>query len=272
METLKLAYKIRRHVINMTHASHSSHIGSALSVADILAVLYGKVLNVFPEDPKNKNRDRLVLSKGHAGAALYAALAETGFFAMEELGHFCKNGSRLSGHVSGMVPGVELSTGSLGHGVCVACGMALAAKMDSRQHHVYAVIGDGECEEGSVWEMALFAVKNRLDNFTVVVDHNKIQAMGTCAEVLGFDKLAEKWRSSGFKTLECDGHNHLELESALTTRKENVPVCIIAHTIKGKGVSFMENNLLWHYRDPQGEYYERAICELEEKYHAQCSD
>lgn len=270
METLELAYRIRRDAIEMVHISHSSHIGSALSVADILAVLYGKVLNVFPDHPQKASRDRLVMSKGHAAVALYAALAEIGFFPVDELKDFCQNGSFLSGHISGQVPGVELSTGSLGHGVCVACGMALAAKLDHRGHHVYAITGDGECEEGAVWEMALFAVKNQLDNFTVVVDHNRIQAMGTCEEVLGFGCLAEKWKSVGFETIECDGHDHAGLECALANRKKNTPVCIIAHTVKGKGVSFMENNLLWHYRDPQEGYYEQAIRELEEKHHEEC--
>ena len=269
MTTKELAYRIRRHSIEMVHASHASHIASALSIADILAVLYGKVMKIFPEDPKNDERDRLILSKGHAGVAIYSALAETGFFPVKELDTYYQNGSKLSGHISHKgVPGAEISTGSLGHGVCVACGMALAAKLDGKQHHVYTIIGDGENEEGSVWEMALFAAKNRLDNFTVIVDHNKIQAMGTCQEVIGLSGLAAKWRDFGFETVECDGHNHEELERAFLLRKPNVPVCVIAHTIKGKGVSFMENNLLWHYRDPQDDAYTNAIRELEEEHHA----
>lgn len=269
MTTRELAYRIRRHSIEMTHASHASHIASALSVADILAVLYGKVMRTFPQDPKNDERDRMVLSKGHAGVAIYSALAETGFFPVQELDTYYQNGSRLSGHISHQgVPGVEVSTGSLGHGVCVACGMALAAKLDGKQHHIYTVIGDGENEEGAVWEMALFAVKCRLDNFTVIVDNNAMQAMGTCEEVIKFSNLAEKWKDFGFETLECDGHDHEALEKALRLRRPNTPVCIVAHTIKGKGVSFMENNLLWHYRDPQGDAFTDAIRELEESRYA----
>jgi len=273
MTTVELAYKIRRHAIEMTHASHASHIGSALSVADIIAVLYGKVMKFFPDDPKNDKRDRLILSKGHSGIAIYSALAEAGFFPIQELNRYYENGSNLSGHVSHKgVPGVELSTGSLGHGVCVACGMALAAKLDKKQHHIYAIMGDGENEEGSVWEMSLFASHNKLDNFTVIVDHNNGQAMGTCQEALGFTNLAAKWRDFGFETVECNGHSHAALEKALLTHISEKPVCVIAHTIKGKGVSFMEDNLLWHYRDPQGEFYERALKELEVGWNAQCSN
>jgi len=269
MTTEELAYRIRRHAIEMTHTAHASHIGSVLSVADIVAVLYGKVMNIFPNDPKNENRDRFVLSKGHAGIAIYSVLAEMGYFPVKELDTYYQNGSKLSGHVSHKgVPGVEFSTGSLGHGVCVACGMALAAKLDKKGHHVYAIIGDGENEEGSVWEMSLFASHHKLDNFTVIVDHNKGQAMGTCEDVIGLNNLAKKWEIFGFEVLECDGHNHAELLKALTTKSTDKPICIIAHTIKGKGISFMENNLLWHYRDPQGEFYEKAIKELEKSRNA----
>lgn len=269
MTTEELAYRIRRHAIEMTHAAHASHIGSVLSVADIVAVLYGNVMKIFPNDPQNDGRDRFVLSKGHAGIAIYSVLAEMGFFPVEELDTYYQNGSKLSGHVSNKgVPGVEFSTGSLGHGVCVACGMALAAKLDKKQHHVYAIIGDGENEEGSVWEMSLFASHHKLDNFTVIVDHNMGQAMGTCEEVIGLNNLAKKWEIFGFKVLECDGHNHNELLQVLTVKSFNKPICIIAHTIKGKGISFMENNLLWHYRDPQGEFYEKAIKELEKSRNA----
>jgi transketolase len=264
VNTQELAKRIRIHSINMTHISRGSHIASALSIADIIAVLYGSIMKIYPDDPNNCNRDRFILSKGHAGAAVYAALAEVGFFSVEELKTHYSNGSRLSGHVSHKnVPGVEVSTGSLGHGVCIGAGMAMAAKIDNKQHHIYVVVGDGECNEGSVWEMALFANHFRLNNFTVIVDHNKMQSLDTCENTLEYINLAEKWRTLGWNVLEVDGHNHNQLINVLLLKSENKPTCIIAHTIKGKGVSFMENNILWHYRDPQGEFYEKALQELE---------
>lgn len=264
LESEKLALKIRRHAIEMTHASHASHIGAILSVADIIAVLYSGVLKIYPDNPKDDRRDRLILSKGHAGVALYAALAERNFFPLELLKTYYQNGSSLSGHVSNKgVPGVEFSTGSLGHGIGVAAGMALAAKLDCKHHRVYAILGDGECEEGEVWEAALFAAHQKLYNLTVIVDCNHMQALGNCQEQAGLEKLAEKWKCFGFDVIECDGHNHREIQNAIEEgEKSGKPVCIIAETIKGKGVSFMEHNILWHYRDPQGYFYEKALCEL----------
>ncbi len=170
MDSRELAQKVRIHAINMTHNAHASHIGSILSIVDILAVLYADVMKIYPQDPQNQKRDRLILSKGHAGVALYATLAEMGYFSVEELRTYYQNGSKLSGHISHKeVNGVEFSTGSLGHGACVAAGMALAGKLDYKRHNVYTILGDGECEEGSIWEMALFASHNHLDNFTVIV-------------------------------------------------------------------------------------------------------
>lgn len=263
MSSEELALKIRKHAIEMTHASHASHIGAILSVTDIVAVLYQDILNIDPKAPKADSRDRLILSKGHAGCAIYAALAEKGFFDKRELDTYYQNGSILSGHVSHKkVPGVEISTGSLGHGIGVAVGMALAAKIDCKTHHVYVILGDGECEEGSVWEAALFAAHHCLDNLTVIVDHNKMQAMGSCKEQMGWQKLESKWKAFGFYTLECDGHNHDDLRKTMVLCNSGQPTCIIAHTVKGKGISFMENNLLWHYRDPQNEFYEKALKEL----------
>lgn len=266
MDSVQLALKIRQNAIEMTHASGASHIGAILSVADIVAVLYADILNVSPEEPRKKDRDRLILSKGHAGVAVYGALAELGFFDKSLLETYYQDGSILSGHISHKgVPGVEVSTGSLGHGIGIAAGMALAAKLDHKKHHIYVILGDGECEEGSVWEAALFCAHHNLNNMTIVVDHNKMQAMGTCEEQLGLNRLALKWKNMGFDTIECDGHDHSELKSALRTSDGRKPMCMIAHTTKGKGISFMENNLLWHYRDPQGEYYEQARKELGEK-------
>lgn len=265
MNSLDLAKKIRRLSVEMTHRTHASHIGSALSVADIVAVLYADIARVFPDDSKNCLRDRIVLSKGHSGMAVYAALAESGFFSMEELMTYYQDGSRLSGHISHKdVPGVEVSTGSLGHGIGMAVGMALAAKLDDKGHRIFVIIGDGENEEGSVWEAAEFAAFHGLDNLTVIVDYNRMQAMGECDKQIYVGNLAEKWRQFGFETLECDGHSHSELKECLSKRGCGFPVCVLAHTIKGKGVSFMENALLWHYRDPQGEWYDQAVKELEE--------
>lgn len=258
----ELARRIRVHVIEMTHASHASHVASALSVADILAVLYGGVMRCDPRRPDLPERDRLVLSKGHAGSAIYAALAERGFFPVEELRRYYTNGSPYSGHVSAAgVPGVEFSTGSLGHGVSVACGIALALRMKGSRARVFAIVGDGECDEGSVWETARLASKLGLSNFTVIVDRNRMQAMGRTPEGVS---LAERWRAFGFDTRECDGHDHEALRCALAPAQEGSerPVCVVARTVKGRGVSFMEDDLLWHYRDPQGEWYERAMSEL----------
>jgi len=249
----------------MAHRSHASHIGSVLSVADIVAVLYSGIANVNPKSPCDELRDRVILSKGHAGMAIYAALAETGFFPLGDLNSYYSNGSALSGHVSHRgVPGVELSTGSLGHGVCVACGMALAGKIDRRDYIVYAIMGDGETEEGSVWEMAQFASYVKLDNLVVIVDHNGMQAMGFCESQVGPLALGEKWRAFGWNVVDvADGNDCQQLVEAFSKRERDVPTVIIANTVKGKGVSFMENQLLWHYRDPQGEFFTTAIKELQ---------
>ena len=267
MTSIELAWLIRRHGIEMTHLSHGSHIASILSVADIVAVLYNDVAKIFPNDPKNPERDRIVLSKGHAGASIYAALAEKGFFPIEELKTHYADGSRLSGHVSHKgVPGVEFSTGSLGHGICVAEGMALAGKIDKKDYHVVVICGDGECDEGSVWECALFANHFGLNNFTVIVDHNKMQSLDYCDNTLALSPFAEKWKSFGWNVYDIDGHNHDELRNAMKSAKNSAvkPSVIIANTVKGKGVSFMENDILWHYRFPhEGEEYDGALADLE---------
>lgn len=265
MTSEQLAKKLRRHVVEMAHYSHESHVASALSICDIVAVLYNDVLKKFPDDVTNNERDRFILSKGHACSAVYAALAETNFFPVRELNSQCQDGSRLSGHITHQnVPGVEVSTGSLGHGCCMAAGMALNGKIKTKSYRVYVIVGDGECDEGSVWEMALFAHQYRLGNLCVIVDSNKMQAMGYCKEVADHIDLADKWRAFGWNVKEVDGHDHAELRSEMGNLKENIPTCIVANTIKGKGISFMEDNLLWHYRDPQGKDYEQAIQELEE--------
>ena len=265
MDSRQLAHNVRLDVLDMIHNSHASHIGSAYSVADILAVLYADILKYKTNDPKWEKRDRLVLSKGHAGSALYATLAEVGFYDKEELKTYDLDGSKFSGHISHKgVDGVEFSTGSLGHGVCVATGMALAGKLDKKPYRVYAIVGDGECNEGSFWETIMFANQYNLSNFTIIIDRNRMQAMGDIEKVIDTGDLAAKIKTFGFNVLSIDGNSHEELLNAFKTQFDNdKPICIVANTIKGKGVSFMENQLLWHYRDPQGEYYESAKKELE---------
>lgn len=267
MDTPKLAKQIRKHVIDMTHRGNSSHVASSLSIADILAVLYGKILKYDAKNPDLPERDRFILSKGHAGAAVYAVLAECGFLSPEILKTHFQDGSILSGHVSHKgVPGVELSTGSLGHGLSVAAGMAYGAKLDNQSHRIFTVMSDGECDEGSNWEAILFAAHHKLDNLIAIVDYNKIQSMGFVEDTISLEPLAQKWQAFNWETIEIDGHNHEELLSVLTQlpAKANKPTCIIAHTIKGKGISFMENKVLWHYRAPQGEDYTAAKKELED--------
>ena len=263
-----LAWLIRRNGLEMTHLSRGSHIGSVLSVAEIIAVLYARVLNVDPKEPKKPDRDRLILSKGHAGSAVYAALAETGFFPVEQLKTHYANGSILSGHVSHKgVPGVEVSTGSLGHGLGVGTGMALGAKMDGAQWRTYVVLGDGECDEGSVWEAALQAAQYKLDRLIAVVDYNHMQSLATVDETLRLEPFEQKWKDFGWNAISVDGHDTDALLKAFEWAKENAgsrkPSVILAHTVKGKGISFMENNILWHYRTPQGEEYDAALKELE---------
>lgn len=265
----QLAWKIRRHAVEMTHLSGGSHIGAIMSVADIMAVLYADVLNYDSENPKWTERDRFILSKGHAGAAVYAALAENGFFDVEELKTHYQNGSRLSGHVSHHLPGIDFSTGSLGHGLSAGIGMAYAAKKDGKKHKVYVVLGDGECDEGSVWEAALFANHFRLNNLVAIVDHNHMQSMDFQENTLEIEDFGSKWRAFGWNVIEINGNNHVELKTAFEQANQNSvkanhkPTVIIANTIKGYGVSFMRNDILWHYRFPHaGWEYDCAVNEL----------
>ena len=266
MNTKELAKRIRIHTLKMANAGGSSHIGSALSIADILAVLYRGILRIDPKNPKAPNRDRFILSKGHAGAAVYAVLAESGFFSLELLKTHNLDGSDLCGHVSHKgIPGVELSTGSLGHGLSVGVGMALGSKMDAHNHRVFVLLSDGECDEGSNWEAILFAAHHHLDNLIAIIDYNKIQSLAPVEETLALEPFSEKWRSFGWEVYEVDGHNHVQITNSLTKLPAKVgkPIVVIAHTIKGKGVSFMENAVLWHYRCPRGEEFEAALKELE---------
>lgn len=266
----QLAWLIRRHGIEMTHLSGGAHIGAVLSVADAVAVLYADVMRYDPVNPKWDERDRFILSKGHAGASIYAALAENGFFPVEELKTHYQNGSRLSGHVSHHMPGIDLSTGSLGHGLSVGAGMSYAMKKDGRiDQRVYVVVGDGECNEGSVWESALYANHFRLNNLVAIVDHNQMQSLDFNENTLELEDFASKWKAFGWNVIEIDGNNHEELKKAfaqveiLSNQEPHKPSVIIANTIKGFGVPFMQHDILWHYRFPHdGWEYDGAVTEL----------
>lgn len=260
-----LATQIRVHVLRMIHRAKSSHVGSSLSEADLLAVLYGGVLRVDPSRPHWPDRDRFILSKGHGCAAVYAVLAERGFFPKEWLDTYYQDGSHLGGHITHHgVPGVEASTGSLGHGLSLGCGIALAGKRDGCSYRVFVLLSDGECDEGSTWEAALFAPHHHLDNLVAIVDYNKIQSFGRVKEVLELEPLASKWQAFGWATREIDGHDFEQIENALLSVpfEAGRPSCIIAHTVKGKGVSFMEDQLAWHYKPPNDEQLSQALAEL----------
>jgi transketolase len=261
----ELARRIRAHSLRMVHRAKAAHIGGSFSIADILAVLYGTILRVDPANPDWEERDRLIVSKGHAAAALYATLAECGFFPIDWLDKYCADGSHLAAHVTHHgVPGVEASTGSLGHGLSLACGMALAGKRDRRPYRVFALLSDGECDEGSIWEAVLFAPHHGLDNLVALVDYNKIQSFGTVKEVLDLEPLADKWRAFGWAVREIDGHDYEQLYRTLSSVPfaSPQPSVIIAHTIKGKGVSFMQDTLAWHYKSPNAEQLAQALAEL----------
>lgn len=261
----RLALAIRRDALEMTHRSNSSHIGSSLSAAELLAVLYNGVLRTHPDNPSSPDRDRFILSKGHAAAAYYATLAERGFFPKEVLQTFSQDGSQLAGHATHhAVPGIDVSTGSLGHGLPIGCGMALAAKRDDKSYRVFVLLSDGECDEGSTWEAALFAHHHKLDNLIAIIDFNKVQSFGTVKEVLDLEPLAEKWRSFGWAVKQIDGHDTAQIEDALSRvpYERGKPSCCVAHTVKGKGVSFMENTVEWHYKAPNKVQLERALQEL----------
>ena len=262
---LQFAAKIRAHALRMVHSVNASHIGTSLSMADILSVLYSQILRVDPARPDCPERDRLVVSKGHGAAILYAALAERGFFPVEWLADYCKDGSKLMGHISYHVPGVEVSAGSLGHGLPIGCGMALAAKREVRPHRVFVILSDGELDEGSNWEAILFAPHHQLDNLAVIVDYNKIQSFGTVKEILDLEPSRAKWEAFRWSAREIDGHDIVQLENALSgvPFEAGEPSVIIAHTVKGKGVSFMENQLAWHYKSPSKEQLEQALREVE---------
>jgi transketolase len=261
------AQRIREHALRMVHRANASHIGTGLSMADILAVLYAGVARVDPSNPRAPGRDRVILSKGHGAAAFYAALAEAGFFDPARLETFCEDDSPFAGHVSHHVPGVDFSTGSLGHGLSLGCGVALGFKRDGHPGRAFVILSDGECDEGSIWEAALFAPHHGLDNLVAIVDYNKIQSFGTVKEVLDLEPFADKWAAFKWHVEVIDGHDHAALAQAFAAipAQEGKPSVIVANTVKGKGVSFMENDLLWHYRSPSPEQLATAIAELGKK-------
>ena len=265
--SLLFSDEIRRVSLQMVYRARASHIGGALSMADILAVLYFDILHVFPSDPENPVRDRFLLSKGHSCSSLYATLALKGFFPLEELESYGIDGSIFLFHTNHHIPGIEFSTGSLGHALSVSCGLALAAKRKNEAWRTYCLLSDGELDEGSNWEAILFAPQMKLDNLIIIVDYNKIQSLGNVKDVIDLDPLRDKFMAFRWETYEVDGHDHKILGEVLTKAREinGKPKVIIANTIKGKGVSFMENKLLWHYKSPSKEQLESAIIELKKQ-------
>ena len=259
------AAELRGKIIEMSHAAQAAHLASSLSCADIVTAAYWHVLNVNPSRPKDPSRDRFILSKGHAAAALYATLAMKGFFPIEELDTYCKDGGRLAEHPpANLLPGVEAATGSLGHGLPLGCGMALSGRIKGEKFRVFALLSDGENNEGSVWEAAMFAAAQKLENVCVVVDYNKWQATARSNETLMLAPLADKWAAFGWDAREIDGHDIDRLAEAMqrVPNGSGKPVALIAHTVKGKGVSFMEDDNNWHYRAPTAEEVAKARKEL----------
>ncbi len=262
----KIACNVRKGIIEGTFNAKSGHPGGSLSIADVLTYLYFKEMNVDPKDPKNEKRDRFVLSKGHAAPALYATLAHKGFFPVEDLKTLRKSDSYLQGHPNmNYVPGVDMSTGSLGQGISAACGFALASKIENDAFRVYTILGDGEIQEGQVWEAAMFAAAKKLDTLTVIVDNNNLQIDGSIEEVNSPYPIPEKFASFGFNVIEINGHCFDEIEAAFNQAKacKGKPTAIVMTTVKGKGVSFMENQVSWHGSAPNKEQYDIAMAELD---------
>lgn len=257
----ELSRRIRRHCLQMVYQGKSGHIGSMLSMADILPVLYTRILNVSPEQPEKPDRDRFILSKGHGGAALLALLAELGYFPLEWLGGYYQDGGKLSGHISHHLPGVEFSTGSLGHGLPVACGMALAAKQAGQPHRIFCMVSDGDCNAGSTWEAIMLAGQHRWDNLVMLVDYNRLQALGASEDIIDLEPFDKKLELFKWVVKTVDGHDTNAVFDALSSLplQPGKPSAIIFRTVKGKGVSFMENNYHWHYGGLTAELLEQAM-------------
>lgn len=260
----RLARTVRGHCLRMTHRGRSGHVGSMLSMAEIIAVLYTRVLRVDPKRPGWPGRDRFILSKGHAGCAVYAVLGELGFFPKNWFNGYYRDAGKLMGHISHHVPGVEFSTGSLGHGLPVAVGMALAARHAGKTHRIICLMSDGDCDEGSTWEALLFAAQHKLDNLTVIVDYNKVQALGRSKDVIDLEPFARKLEDCHWAVKEADGHDVVALDAALRELpfERGRPSWLICHTVKGKGVSWMENTVSCHYGSVSDEQLAKALCEV----------
>ena len=269
IEELKnIAKTIRKDIIEEVYSANSGHPGGALSIADIITALYFNEMNIDPKNPKDENRDRLILSKGHASAALYAALAEKGYFPKEDLKTFRNINSYLQGHPDMKnIPGVDMSTGSLGQGLSAANGMAMMFKLDKNPARVYCICGDGEIEEGQIWEAAMSSSKYKLDNLCLIIDNNNLQIDGTIEEVMSSYPIDDKFKSFGFNVITINGHDFIQILQAFEEAKncKDKPTAIIAKTIKGKGITFMENQVGWHGKAPSQQEYEQAIKELERK-------
>lgn len=263
----KKAVEVKKLILKISHKAQVGHIGSALSIADILTVLYFEILKVNPKNPRWPLRDRFILSKGHAVAALYSTLFLKGFLSEKTLFSYCQNKGLLGEHPEHTVFGVELTTGSLGHGLSVGVGMALTAKIERTTYKTFVLLSDAECNEGEVWQAALTASHHKLNNLTAIIDYNKVQALGTTKEVLNLEPFSAKWKAFGWNVLEVDGHDIAQMlktfaELKAKSSKLKAPTVIIAHTIRGKGVSFMENKIEWHYFTTTKEQYEQAIKEI----------
>ena len=262
MNLKQIAKNIRRSIVKMNTRACASHSGSALSIVDILVVLYYKIMNISINNLNDRDRDIFILSKGHASSALYAILSEKGFFDKSLLDKFYLNGGKLPGHLDkDSAPGIEVSSGSLGHGLSIGIGMAIANKTDNINAKIYVMCGDGELNEGSVWEAIMFAPHQNLSNLTLIIDYNKLQGYGSINEVINLEPLYKKFEAFNWDCIEIDGHNLDEIKQAFL-KKTNYPKVIIAHTIKGKGVSYMENQFEWHYKSPNEEEFRKAMDEL----------
>ena len=262
INTIELAKQIRRESLKMVHRAKASHIASALSITDILAVLYGRVMRIHPESPESIDRDRFILSKGHACVAVYAVLAELGFFEKSLLHSYGDDFSWLMNHISHKVPGVEFSTGSLGHGLPFGAGKALSAKIRGDSWKTFVLLSDGEMDGGSNWEALLFSAHRKLNNLIIIIDYNKMQSLDSVKNTLGLEPLVDKIQAFGCLVREVDGHSHNQIFDALITPSGNSPLVLIAHTIKGKGVDFMENKVEWHYKNPNDQQLVIALEQL----------
>ena len=264
IDLVEMCKRIRCHVLTMSFVAGAPHVASALSCVEILVLLYFRVARLYPDQPDAPERDRVILSKGHASATLYACLAERGFFPVARLAEYAQDNSAMAEHpFRAALPGVEVTSGSLGHGLGLGIGMALAAKMDRADIRIFIVLSDGECNEGAVWEAALWAPAHHLDNVCAIIDFNQFQATGRSTEITMLNPLADKWRAFGWDVFEAEGHSLPQLTAALEALSTGKPRLVVAHTVKGRGVSFMENDLEWHYRPPNKDDWQRALAEVE---------